>query len=123
MQEKQWQYGLNIYSGVFLFSLPWLLRFDDALPIRSWDFFVIGVAIIGFSALAMHKGSRRAKWADMILGIWMIASPWVLGFDQNLAARYGALAVGVLVFLVSLWAFLERTQVQPGATGAVASRM
>lgn len=123
MQRKQWQYGLNIYSGVFLFALPWLLRFEDALPIRSWDFFVIGVAIIGFSALALHKGSRAAKWADMILGIWMIVSPWVLGFTQNAAATYGALAVGVLVFFVSLWAFLERAEVQRSATGAVGSHM
>jgi uncharacterized membrane protein len=117
MEQKQWQYGLNIFAGLMLFFLPWLLRFEDVIPVRSWDFFVIGVAVVGFGALALHMRSRTAGWASLILGIWMFFSPWVLGFVQNDSARNGALMLGALVFLVSLWAKLERT-----SGGRVSSR-
>src|SRR4051812_11961335 len=107
MAQKQWQYGMNIYCGIMVFALPWVLRFEDALPIRSWDFFVIGVAVVGFGALALHKGSQTAAWASLALGAWMFFSPWVLGFTNNEPARNGALMLGALIFFISLWAKLE----------------
>ena len=66
MEQKQWQYGMNIYAGLLLFFLPWLLRFENVIPIRSWDFFVVGVAVIGFGALALHKRARLAEWGSLI---------------------------------------------------------
>lgn len=109
MERKQWQYGMNIYAGIMLFFLPWVLRFENVIPIRSWDFFVVGVAIVGFGALALHKRARAAEWGSLILGVWMFFSPWVLGFADNVEARNGALMIGALVFLISLWANLERS--------------
>jgi hypothetical protein len=108
MEMKQWQYGMDIFFGILVFSMPWLLGFENTLPLRSWDFFVMGVATVGFGALALHKRSRAGAWATVILGAWMFASPWVLGFDGNEAARNSALALGALTFLYSLWAKLER---------------
>ena len=112
MEQKQWQYGLNIYSGILLFFMPWVFGFEDVLPVRSWDFFVVGVAVVGFGALALHTRTRAAEWANLILGLWMFFSPWVLGFAQNVPARNGAVVLGALIFLVSLWAKLERTHTQ-----------
>lgn len=118
MEEKQWQYGMNIVFGILLFVMPWLLGFETVIPLRSWDFFVIGVAIVGFAALAMHMRSRMGEWASLILGIWMFVSPWVLGFIGNIPARNAAWVLGVMVFLLSLWARVERTQTQRGTSGA-----
>ncbi|MEN3355246.1 MAG: hypothetical protein V7640_3404 [Betaproteobacteria bacterium] len=117
MTEKQWQYGLNIVFGLLLFSLPWLLGFETALPIRSWDFFVIGAAIVAFALLALHRRSELGALANLILGAWMIVSPWILGFNANVVARDGAILLGALVFLVSLWARIERRQLQTSSAG------
>jgi hypothetical protein len=123
VEKKQWQYGLNIYFGIMLFSLPWVLRFEDVIPMRSWDFFVIGVAVVGFGALALHMRSRAAAWANLILGVWMFFSPWVLGFADNEPARNGALMLGALVFLVSLWAKVERNQIRPASSLSAGERI
>jgi hypothetical protein len=121
MEQKQWQYGFNIYLGLFLFFLPWLFGFQDVIPIRSWDFFVVGVAIVGFGALALHLRSKAAQWANLILGAWMFFSPWVLGFAHNIPARNGAVVLGGLVFLVSLWAKLERARFSRQASRTLTS--
>ena len=110
MEQKQWQYGMNIYFGILVFVLPWLLRFETVIPVRSWDFFVIGVATIGFAALALHMRSRTGELANLILGVWLFFSPWVLGFTDNPAARNGAMILGALVFLLALWAKAEAAQ-------------
>lgn len=42
-----------------------------------------------------------AEWANIVLGIWVAVSPFILGF-QNVAARWSNLAVGVALVLVAL---------------------
>ena len=108
MQEKQWQYGMIIVFGLLLFFMPWLLRFESVLPLRSWDFFVVGVAIAGAGAAALHLRARFARWITPALGAWMLASPWILGFAPNIHARNSALVLGMAVFLMGTWALLER---------------
>ena len=53
---------------------------------------------------------RWQDWANLVLGAWMVASPWIIGFSTNTPARNGAIALGALVFLMSLWAHLERVR-------------
>ncbi|MER3406665.1 MAG: hypothetical protein C4289_17095, partial [Chloroflexota bacterium] len=45
-------------------------------------------------------------WLNVILGLWLIISPWVLGYTTTTAAFYNALIVGVLVAVFALlgWA-------------------
>ncbi|HXT11779.1 MAG TPA: SPW repeat protein [Candidatus Angelobacter sp.] len=44
--------------------------------------------------------SLRAGWVDILFGLWVIASPFVLGFANNLAVRWNNVAVGVAVVLL-----------------------
>ncbi|MGZ5167250.1 MAG: SPW repeat protein [Burkholderiales bacterium] len=117
MTEKQWQYGMNIVFGLLLFFLPWLLGFAAALPMRGWNFFVIGAAIVAFALLALHMRSQIGAWANLILGAWMIVSPWILGFSANVIARDAAIALGALVVLLSWWAKMELRQLQTRPAG------
>jgi hypothetical protein len=108
MQEKQWQYGMTIVFGLLLLAMPWLLHFAQQIPIRSWDFVLVGVVTVACALAGMHLRSVRASYVAPALGIWMFVSPWVLGFVSNVEARNSAWALGALVFLMSLWALLER---------------
>jgi hypothetical protein len=75
---------------------------------KGWNFFLMGAGIVAFALLALHRRSELGSWVNLILGAWMIVSPWILGFSGNVVARDGAMLLGALVFLVSLWARLER---------------
>jgi hypothetical protein len=108
MHEKQWQYGMTIVFGLLLFFIPWLLGFESKIPLRSWDFFVIGALTVVCGAAALHLRARVAAWLMPALGLWMFLSPWILGFMPNISARNSALVLGGFVFLMSLWALLER---------------
>jgi hypothetical protein len=39
-------------------------------------------------------------WATVALGLWLIASPWVLGFADHTAAMWNALLLGVAIAAV-----------------------
>ena len=44
----------------------------------------------------------RVAWWDAIFGVWLIASPFVLGFSRNTALMWNNIAVGALVAMLVL---------------------
>ena len=107
-QQKQWQYGMTIVFGLLLLAMPFVLRFYDDIPVRSFDFYVIGAIMAACGAAALHRRSIVAAWVMPTLALWMIASPWLLGFMSVIPARNSAWSMGGFVFLMSVWALLER---------------
>jgi hypothetical protein len=50
--------------------------------------------------------STGAEIANIVIGIWVALSPFLLGFSHNVAGRWSNIAVGtalVLVALISTW--------------------
>jgi len=42
--------------------------------------------------------------AQLVLGIWTVVSPWVLGYASLTPALWGSVMAGVLIVLLALWA-------------------
>lgn len=52
-------------------------------------------------------------WAELVLGIWILASPWILGFSDITLALWSNLITGVVVVIVSLWGLFGEKQGPP----------
>ncbi len=47
------------------------------------------------------------RWQDLatlVAGVWLLVSPWVLGFSSDATVRWTAVGVGLGVALVAVWA-------------------
>lgn len=44
-------------------------------------------------------------WLNLLLGIWICASPWALNFTDNAAATRSAAAVGFLIIVSEVFTF------------------
>jgi len=42
-------------------------------------------------------------WVQLILGLWILVSPWILGFSDISTALWGNLIGGILVIIFALW--------------------
>tara|TARA_Y100000310_G_scaffold345471_1_gene465350 strand:+ start:1049 stop:1213 length:165 start_codon:yes stop_codon:yes gene_type:complete len=42
-------------------------------------------------------------WTILGLGIWLVASPWILGFAKVNLAMWNVVVVGVIIGLLALW--------------------
>jgi membrane protein YdbS with pleckstrin-like domain len=50
------------------------------------------------------------KWlsrTSLLLGVWILASPFVLGYWRVTSALWSQIVTGVLVALVALWQIIE----------------
>ncbi|OGY68244.1 MAG: hypothetical protein A2214_00750 [Candidatus Harrisonbacteria bacterium RIFOXYA1_FULL_48_8] len=43
------------------------------------------------------------NWAEFAFGVWVLASPWILGYWKITSALWSQVVVGVLLMLLSLW--------------------
>jgi SPW repeat len=50
---------------------------------------------------------KMFDWTNLILGLWVLISPWVLGFTASTGALWSAVVLGILVIAVSAWALYQ----------------
>lgn len=109
MESKRWQDGLIVYIGIYLFFSPFIMGFYSEIPARSWNFFLAGIAAIALAATAIRQRTRWQTQANMAVGLWLIVSPWIVGFSRVIDGRNDAIALGVMIALMALWSyFAER---------------
>lgn len=110
MNEAKRPNWINLIAGVWLLISPWVLGFG-AMHLASANFVVVGVLIALLSALVLwHPQDGWASWATLFLGIWLIFSPYIYGFNDLLTPTTNSIVLGVIVAAVALWAsFANRT--------------
>jgi hypothetical protein len=103
MKERRWQDWLNLLIGVWLFISPWAIGFAGSDMTASWNAWILGVATVVFSALAVSMPNAWEEVINILIGIWMVISSWVLGVASR-AAESNAVIVGLLLILFAAWA-------------------
>lgn len=96
---------LNLIAAVLLFISPWALRYSgDVMAARTaW----ISAIVIGvFSIAALSQFAEWEEWVTLVLGVWLIVAPWILGFAAISHAVAAFVILGVIVAVLSaseLW--------------------
>jgi hypothetical protein len=89
---------LNIGIGLWLMVLPFVLD----LP-RSWanHEYIIAPIIISIAIISTSESTRDFRYANTLLGVWLLLSPWLL---QHLGMTYmlNETIAGLLVITFSL---------------------
>jgi hypothetical protein len=84
----------EIAFGLFLFVSPWLFAYaSEKARIEVW---ASGAVIAVISIAAIMAFSDWEEWINVLLGLWLIASPWVLGFVHT-RAMHVCILIGILV--------------------------
>ena len=64
---------------------------------------VVGIIIALAALVALFQVMAWEEWANVVLGVWLVISPWVLGFSGLGAAMWNAVIVGIVVAVLALW--------------------
>ena len=102
-----WEDWVDMVLGVWLAISPWILGFSESDPAATRNALIVGIVIAALSALTFLAYSVIEEWVDVVLGLWLIISPWVLSAGGNSAVVVDFLVVGVLVAGLSgyeIWA-------------------
>jgi hypothetical protein len=112
MSVRRWQDWGNVILGLWMIVSPWALGFAADNEPAAWSAWALGAAIVLFAGTAMYMPKAWEEGLNAGLGLCLIAAPWVLGFSAQERPTTNAIAVGVLVTALGLWAMLTDTSVQ-----------
>jgi SPW repeat-containing protein len=96
---------VNLVLGVWLFLSPWIFGFHPETA-ASWNAWLSGIVIAALAVSALAAFAEWEEWLNLIVGLWVAVSPWVVGFSANAGAARDHLVVGVIVAVVAavrLW--------------------
>lgn len=97
-----WRDVANLVLGLWLAISPWALSYMmEAIP--AWNALVVGMIIAVAAAATLIAFHKWEEWVNVVLAIWLIVSPFVLGFAAHTTATWTHIIVGVLVGILALW--------------------
>jgi SPW repeat len=97
---KQWEDWASWILGIWLLLSPWALFFEYE-PTAVRNAVVLGLLIILMEVVELSVFRDWEEWINIILGIWLVTSPWALGIAST-AARWNFIIVGALVLVLAL---------------------
>lgn len=106
---RDWVIGL---LGLWMLLSPRVLSFAGVPPAAIWSAWLVGAAIILVTVGSRFVVEVWSPWQDgtnAALGLWLMVSPWALGFAAHATARTNSIVVGVLVAVLALWAMVVDT--------------
>jgi hypothetical protein len=128
-RADRWQDGANVVLAIWLFISPWVLRFVATAQVTgnaangtavaashaAWNAWVLGVIVFLVAVSAIGNLEMWQEWWSIILGAWIFAAPWALGFTGLVRASWDHWIVGALVFIFAVWS-LSRLWNAPAST-------
>jgi SPW repeat len=100
----------NLILGAFLFLSPWIFKYP--MGAEFWNAVAAGVIIAALSIATLAAFTVWEEWLNLIVGLWLIVSPWVLKFPDRSAMRVDV-AVGIVVAAlaaIELWTMWHEPQ-------------
>lgn len=113
MERKQrWQDWVNLFLGAWIFVMPFF-GIGALSGAVAWNGYVFGAIIALLSAIALYKPQAWEEWINWLIGLWLIASPFVMGFSEHTTLMWNYVVVGLVIAGDALWAALERPMHPP----------
>ncbi len=96
--------GLNVLAGIWLIIAPFLLGFTNN-TFAMWDGIIVGVIVLILAAIRFASPDRNGwlSWVNLILGLWLIVAPFVLGFSFLTIALWDSVVIGIAVAILAFW--------------------
>ena len=106
MNMKRWQDWANLALGVWMIISPWVLGFANVYNVAALSAWAFGAGIVVFAGMVAYMPKAWEEGINVLLGLGLVASPWVLDFSSQSDPTSNATVVGVLVAVLALWAML-----------------
>lgn len=109
MTGKRWQDMVNLAFGAWLFVSPWAMGYIEmeSAVSATWNASLAGALTMVFAAYAVYLPRVWEEWINMGFGVWLIVSPWVLGFAVQTAVAMNTVIVGIVVAMMATWAMFS----------------
>jgi len=91
---------INIVLAAWLFLSPWIVGFAGVTA-AGWTAWLTAIAIGIFAIAALTALAEWEEWINLVLGLWLLVSPWVLGISGQYGPTLTLCLTGIAVSVVA----------------------
>ena len=90
-----------LVAGAWLIVAPFVLGFDGT---ARWNTLITGILIVVLAAVRLVSPPKTSRLGlvHLVLGVWLIASPFLLGYGDVLEASRNSYFTGAVVAVLAL---------------------
>jgi hypothetical protein len=100
--NAKWCDVANLVLGAILFFSPWIFGFDAGTT--SGNAHIAGIVIAVLAIMALAAFAIWEEWLNLIVGIWTLVSPWLLGFHGTAMTVHVIIGAAVAILAaIELW--------------------
>jgi hypothetical protein len=96
-----WAHVINAVIGLWLMAAPGVFGYAQTTPATVDR--LVGPVVATFAIVAWWEHTRKVGRWNVPLGLWLVVSPWILGYDPTTATINsmicGALIAGLGLFV------------------------
>lgn len=98
--------GINVLAAIWLLLSPFIFGFTGTLLATSS--YVVGalVAILALIRMAMPLQAAWMSWANVVLGLWAIAAPFIYGY-LAVGMFWNSVITGIVIAAFGIWSASE----------------
>ena len=100
--SHQWRDVANLILGLWMLISPWVLSYIDQ-PTAAWNAHIVGIIVAVAAIAALLAFHKWEEWVNVVLGIWLIVSPFLLGYAMLSNALWNQIVLGAIIGILALW--------------------
>lgn len=102
LSTRRWQDQGILLLGVWLIVSPWVMAYPSDSP-PAINAFIAGAIMAALAAFDLYKTYVWAVFLNIIVGVWVAVSPWLVDVMPDQAMSTSLLLVGLLTIVLGLW--------------------
>lgn len=107
-EQQRWQDQVNMILGAWLIFAPFL-GIGGVNDVAAWNSYLSGAVVAILAIAALSRPQMWEEWINLLVGIWLIIAPFVLGFATQAGPTWNQVILGVLIGGDAAWAMLQKT--------------
>ncbi len=111
MRKLNW---IIFIVGILTIIAPFVLGFT-AMTAGLWSNIIVGILLVVFSLLAVGVDNLRSDqvfdWINVVLGLWLLVSPFVLSLTANTSALWANVVLGAVAIIFGIWTAVTENRV------------
>ena len=116
---KRWQDQLILLLGLWLIVSPWVYSYPQGSQ-QMINAVVSGLVIAVLAAFDLYKTYFWAVVVNLLVGVWVAVSPWVLRLAEQSTLMWNSVIVGIAVAVLALWELRTDPELHKHWPGAAA---
>ncbi len=94
----------TLLAGLWFWGLPILIWGLSDEPL-AWNSWLAGGLVITFACIRLvwPRYTTLASWANAVLGVWILLSPFLFGYSGNLILFFDTIGPGLIILGYSLF--------------------